>query len=275
MSKRIIAFISLGGIIALGLVFTWAAFMHTVTVEPGEHLVMVDKPYFFGHEGTRPEPLTDGRILLFKTTTTYNVNMKNQSVQVVFDDFSTADNSLLDFETTIQYRYTDAVKLIDKFGVEWFANNVNRQYAAIVRDALKKRSMPQMMSDVASAKEVDDEVTAALQKLIADSGLPVEILGVSLGKAKPNATVLEQMNQTNAQQQRQKTLVAAKAAEIDRKAEQEAKAAADNAYRNAMNLSPDQFVKLREIEAYSAACAKAAHCIITSGQSNLLIGGGK
>jgi regulator of protease activity HflC (stomatin/prohibitin superfamily) len=191
------------------------------------------------------------------------VNVTPQSTHVSFDDFSSHDNILLDFETTIQFQYTDSVKLIEKFGEQWFANNVARQYGAIVREAVKKRTMSDMMSDVNTATELDAEVTAALEKHIKEQGLPVRIIGVSLGRAKPNANVLAQMNETAAQQQRQKTLDAATEAENRREKEQIAKAKADNAYRNAMGLNPEEFVQLEKIKRYSEACMKAGNvCVI-------------
>jgi len=261
------------GIVSLVLFgITWLFFMHTEVVNPGTELVIVDKPYFFGHSGVRPETAKEGRILMFVTSSVIPVRMTPSSVGVAVDDFSSADNILLDFESTIQFRISDPISLVKNFGADgWFENNVKRQYLAIVREALKKKTMSQMMSDVASAKEVDDEVTSELQKLVSSSKLPIQILGVSLGRAKPNAAVLAQMNETAAQQQREKTLVASTRAENQREQEQIAKAKADNAYRNAMQLSPEMFIQLEQVKRYAEACGKAAHCIVTSGQTTVQV----
>lgn len=266
----------LGGTVAGAAVvigaLTWAFFMHTEVVEPGHELVINDKPYFFGHEGVRPETVKEGRVLLFNTSSAIPVRMTPQSVPVKFDDFSSSDNILLDFESTIQYKYKDPVDLVKNFGTDWFDNNVLRQYTAIVREAIKKRTMTDMMSNVTAATAVDNEVTAALQQLVVDAKLPIEIIGVSLGRAKPNPNVLEQMNETAAQQQRERTLIAATAAEKERKKEQVAKADADNAYRNAMGLSSEQFLALEAAKLYAAACAaQGSICIVTSGQQPITL----
>lgn len=265
----------LAGLVAavgiIGFALTWLLFMHTETVEPGQELVIVDKPYFFGHSGVRGDTLKEGRILLFRTSSVIPVRVTNQATHVAFDDLSSHDNILLDFEATIQFKYTDPVRLIRDFGSDWFANNVDRQFRAMVRESVKKKTMTEMMSDAATAAAVDAEVTAALQKHVLESKLPVQILGVTLGRAKPNENVLAQMNETAAQQQRQKTLVAATAAEVQRKQEQVAKAEADNAYRNAMQLSPEMFIQLEQIRRYAEACGKSAHCIVTSGQTTVQV----
>lgn len=246
----------------IGFFVMWLFFLHTETVEPGHHLVINDKPYFFGHEGVRAEPLTEGRIMLFRTSSTESVRMTPQSTPIKVDDFSSKDNILLDFETTVQWKVTDAVSLVKNFGAsDWLNNNLRNQYLALVRDSVKKYAMSDMMSDIATAQAIDNEVTDGIRKLVADEKLPVIIMNVSLGRAKPNEEVLRQMNDTAAQQQRQKTLIAATQAEKQREEEQIAKAKADNAYRKAMDLSPEQFIQLESIKRYSEACLKST-CVI-------------
>jgi regulator of protease activity HflC (stomatin/prohibitin superfamily) len=261
-------------VLLLAMFITWALFMHTETVEAGEEGVITDKPYFFGRDGVREQPLKDGRVLLFKTSSMSKVRMTPQAVDVNFDDLSSADNILLDFSSSIQYQFTDSVSLIKNFGAQnWFTANIERQYMAIVRDVVKRYTMTQMMSDSTTAAEVDADITKKLQALVVEAKMPLRIMNVSLGRAQPNANVLAQMNETAAQQQRKKTLVEAEAAEIQRKKEQMAKADADNAYRNSIGLSPEQFVRLEAIRRYSDACAKSERCIVTSGQADVLVGG--
>lgn len=269
----VLALIGLGIIAVAVMLLVWVFGTHAESVEPGQHAVLNDKPIFWGHEGVRHEALTEGRMLVWDSTTSTKVSMLPEAFHVKFDDLSSSDNILLDFDSTIQLQVTDAVVLTKNFGKEWVNSNVTRQYMSVVREQVKQKTMPQMMSDVAAAVEVDAKVTEGLQKIIKDSGLPVRVLGVSLGRAKPNENVLLQMNETAAQQQRSLSLVAATAAEKQRELEQIAKARADNAYRNAMNLSPDQFVQLESIRRYSDACGKSPHCIVTSGQANVLLQG--
>lgn len=263
------------GTILIGLLIMWGLFMRTETVEPGHELVIIDKPYFFGSNGVRNETLKEGRILLFNTSDAKAVRKTPQSMHVTFDDLSSADNILLDFESTFQYQITDAKRIVSDFGdKDWFANNVERQYMSIVREAVKKETMTHMMSDVDTASRVDKEVTDAVNKLVDDAKLPIRVLGVTLGRAKPNENVLLQMNATAAQQQRNKTLIAATEAELQRAKEQTAKAAADNAYRNALGMNTEQFIQLEAIKAYSNACEKSERCVVTPGMgTNVLITG--
>jgi hypothetical protein len=70
------------------------------------------------------------------------------------------------------------------------------------------------------------------------------------------------MNLTAAQQQRVKTLTEATRAEEQRKAEQVAKAEADNAYRQNMQWSPEQYLQSQLADKTVEACSKAAACYL-------------
>lgn len=258
------------GIIVVAVALTvsgiWVFAIDAVKVNPTEQVVLVDRPIMFGNEGVQPEPVKEGRKYIWTTTVAYPVVVIPQSISIAFDDFTSSDNIMLDFESTIQYRITDPVKLIKYFGPDWFKNNVKNQYTQIVRDQIKANTMSDMMSKVETSATVDNNVTKELRDLVKENNIPVEIINISLGRAKPNPEVLKQMNETAAQQQRQKTLVASTAAEEQRELEQIAKAKADNAYRNAMQMSPEQYIELERIKQYSTACEKSQTCIVTSGQ---------
>ncbi|ATS92309.1 SPFH domain-containing protein [Stenotrophomonas phage vB_SmaS_DLP_5] len=243
-----------------------------VSPDPGQEAVLIDKPILFGDGGVRLDDVRPaGLTYTWWTTEKEYIDVTPQTVQVQFDDFSSSDNILLDFQTQIQYRITGSGVLLAKFGKDWFKNNVASQYAAIVRDQVKRYDMTKMMSDPNTASQIDTEVTKQVRELLAEQKIPVEIMNVTLGKAKPNPNVLEQMNQTAAQQQRVKTLVEATNAENQREQEQLAKAKADNAYRQAMSLSPEMYLarEIAELNAEACKAAKGGCYMVPSGTSVL------
>ena len=242
--------------------------------DPGSVAVIVDRPYFFGDGGVRDEVVQGGtRVYDYPSAHPVNVVVTPQQRAVRFDDFSSMDNILLDFESSLQYRITNAPVLVKSFGGDWFKNNIEAQYTAIVRDEIKKHSMTDIMSNVEVAAQIDKNVTERINELVQANKLPIEIINVSLGRARPNENVLEQMNKTAAEQQRVRTLVAAVEAENQRKLEQEAKAKADNAYRNALGLSPEQYLVREIAELNAQACMKAATCIVNPSSSSLTLPG--
>ncbi|SOT94135.1 Hypothetical Protein CFBP6762_00579 [Xanthomonas arboricola pv. fragariae] len=240
-----------------------------VSPDPGQKAVLVDKPMFFGKGGVRLDDVREpGRTYAWLTTSVTYVDVTPQTVQVAFDDFSSSDNILLDFSTQIQYRITAPALLLSGFGQDWFKNNVASQYASIVRDQVKRYDMTKMMSDPDTARKIDGSVTQNVSALVKQQGLPIQIQNITLGRARPNPDVLQQMNLTAAQQQRVKTLVEATTAERQREQEQVAKADADNAYRNRMGLTPEQYLASQIAELNADACKKAQACyMVPSGTS--------
>lgn len=234
-----------------------------VSPDVGYEAVLVDRPYVFGSGGVRQNDVRKpGLTYTYFSTQKIYVPTTPQTIKVGFEDYSSKDNILLDFETAIQYRITNSPRLLSTKGLDWFENNIHAQYAAIVRDQVKRHDMTSMMSDPATAADIDNAVTDAIRKEVKEQKIDVEVISISLGRAKPNPNVLEQMNLTAAQQQRVKTLKEATAAEAQRKLEQEAVAAADNAYRNKMDLSPQQYLDKQLAEIAAEACKQAKSCHI-------------
>lgn len=239
-------------------------FVRSITVEAGHEVVIFDRPYFFGHEGVRPQPLTQGRLLAWPTTYGVSVDVTPKTYAIKFDDLPTSDNSYLDFNTTIQVKVLDSVKLITGFREDWFANNVQRPYEAAFRDISKSYTMPQIISDAKASAEIETKILKLLNDKVKADGIPVLIMDFNMGQGRPNKTVVDQMDDTVAQEQAAKTYDKRKLAEDARKASENARAEADKAYADKMNYTPEQLIQLRAIDKYSEACAKST-CVIMAG----------
>lgn len=234
-----------------------------VSPGPQEAAVLMDKPIIFGNGGVRQDDVRKPGTLSYSwwTTEKFYVNMAPQLNTVPFDDYSSKDNILLDFDSSIQWRTTDPAKLV-ALGEGWFSTNIRPQYAEITRAEVKKYDMKEMMSDGVTAAKLDADVLRQLRELVSAQKIPIEIMAINLGRAKPNPNVLTQMNMTAAEQQRKLTMDQSKLAEEARKEQQIAKANADNAYRTNMNLTPQQYVDLQIAGMQLEACRTAKSCTI-------------
>lgn len=251
----------------------FAAGCSPVTPDAGQEAVLVMKPMFFGSGGIVESPVKTGLNWTAFTTSAIYVDMRPRQQEVAFDDLFTSDGVPLDFHSAIQYRITDSVKLVRNFGADdsehgmGFFNRVLRQpYQMIVRDAVKKHGLNEMAIAVSAAESVDAEVTNRFKQVIASSGVPIELLGVTLGRANPPDAIKHQRIATAEQEQRVNTERQRKLAEDMRRGAEESRAASDNAYREAMRLSPDQFLQLEQIKMWHDVCG--------GGKCSFLIGGG-
>lgn len=246
----------------------------TVSPGPGQEAVLVMKPLFLGHGGVDPEPIRTGRSLVAMTTDAFYVEMVPVQYREHFEDLMSSDGVPLDFDAALRLQIVDSVRLVSKFGPEWYKNNVQAEFTNRVRTAVKKHGMNETAISTTAVESIDAEVTTAMGAYIKEAGLPIRLIDVTVGRANPPDAIKSQRVETAAQEQRANTEKQRKLAEDQRKDAEAARASADNAYRNAMNLSPEQFLRLEAIHMQKDVCAKA-NCTFIAGDVNPVMSVGK
>jgi regulator of protease activity HflC (stomatin/prohibitin superfamily) len=249
-------------VVFLGLLFLascgWAA------PDAGTEAVLVEKPWFFGHGGVDSDAIKTGRSLIAMTTEVVYVDMRPRQFTMHFEDFMSKDGVPLDFDAVIRLQVLDSVKLIQRFGENWYRVNVEAEFANRVRQAVRKHGMNEMAIDTAAIDQVDREVTEEMESYLRSAELPLKLVQVTVGKANPPDSVKDQRIATASQQQRQLTEKERKLAEDQRRDAELSRATADNAYRNAMSLSAEQFVRLEQIKMQREVCI-AHSCTFIAG----------
>jgi regulator of protease activity HflC (stomatin/prohibitin superfamily) len=252
----------------------------SVTPNAGHEAVMTRKPIIFGSGGVDSQPIKAGRQYVAWTTQTTDVNMQPGRVDEEFNDLMTSDGVPIDFHSVISYQITDSVKLVRDFGADisesngtpgFWMRNLDQPYRTAVRDSVKKHGMNEMAINATAAEAVDQEVTNHLLAIVKETGVPVKILDVSLGRANPPDAILHQRVETAAQEQRINTEKQRKLAEDQRKMAEESRAAADQAYNQKMGLNTEQYVSLRAIEMQRDVCAKGGCTFLFGGNATPLI----
>lgn len=239
----------------------------SVEVGPGEEAVLIMKPILFGHGGVDPTPVKSGRQFVALTTDYYIVDMKPLQMEQVFDDMMSSDGVPLDFHAVLRVQVTDSVLLVSKFGDSWYEKNLMAEFGSAVRQAVKKHGMNETAIQTSAVEEIDAEVMQVLTNKIKEKNIPVVLLDVTVGKANPPDSIKNQRIATAAEQQRVITETQRKLAEDARLQAEMSRAAADNAYREAMKLSPEQYLKLEEIKMFSTTCA-GGKCTFFVGGNN-------
>lgn len=246
-------------VLTLWLAFPWK----TVVVDPGYLGVYSDKPYVFGKNGVRrDEVMQPGRKWVWKSTEIISVISVPYKQDQRIDDFSTRDNYLVDFDSTVSLRIVDAPAIVSDWRLTFWSETLRAEYNSIVRREVSKYSLYELMSSVEKLAELDNSITEKMRAYVASIKIPVVVENVALGRAKPTAEVQAQINETARQTEASQTNVKKAAAEIERKTAEENRASADMAYAAKMQISPAQFTALRIAEMQTQACMKAASCVI-------------
>ena len=239
----------------------------TVKPDAGHEAVLTAKPLIFGSGGVFDQTVKPGLQYVAWTTSATYVDMRPRQANVAFNDLMSRDGVPLDFDAAIRYKVIDAVKLVKNFGADeqWFARNLESPFRNAVRDAVKKRGMNEMAIDASAAEAVDGEVSKSVEAIIKRDGIPIQLIDVTLGRANPPDAIKHQRVATAEQEQRQQTERQAKLAEDQRMEHERSRAQADNAYRLAMSLSPEQFLQLKSIEAMRDVCGGGKCSFVTAG----------
>lgn len=240
--------------ITIALMMLMAAGCSRFAPDAGYETVLVKKPWFFGHGGIDPEPVKTGLTFGAITTSGINVYMQPQKFEADLKDTMTSDGVPITFHSIVVLQVTDSVKLVQGFGENWYANNLDDPFKTMVRQAVRKHGMNETAISTAAIDAIDKEIHEALGQFIEGKGLPLRLVTLTVGKANPPDSVKNQRIDTAAQQQRIQTEQQRKLAEDGRLEAEKSRAAADNAYRESMHLSPEQFIQLETIKMQAEVC---------------------
>ena len=224
---------------------------HSVSVGADEEAALVMQPWFFGHGGVDQDPVSTG--LVWCAATTHGEIFKIVPVRYDerFDDIFSNDNTPLDFNTyiNIQIEPGKTPILLQNYGRGWYENNIEVPYRNKTREFVSTYSPFDLISNREVITEIDEKVLAYMREYVAEKSkekeLPIRIVSVTTGAAKPNQDQLDEMNQTAAAIQRTKTQERLKEMEIVREQAEKQRARADKAYMREMNLTADQYIQLR------------------------------
>ena len=257
-------------VILLAIVGLIAAACGRAAPDGGQEAVLIRKPWFFGHGGVVQQPVRTGLSYVAITTQVVYISVMPQLVKEHFADIMSSDGVPLSFDAYVQMRVTDSVKLVEGFGgaldnvgdphVEgstipaWYAYNLQGPIRNMIRLAVKKHGLNEIAIAYTADVVIEGEVKQAINRYIAKRGMPVELVDFTLGKTNPPDAILDQRVRTAAEQQRQITEKQTQLAEEARKGAEIARADADNAYREKMGLSPEQFIHLQQIDMQRKVC---------------------
>jgi regulator of protease activity HflC (stomatin/prohibitin superfamily) len=233
--------------------------------DAGHEVVLVEKPYVFGHGGVDSNPVKTGRTFTAWSTEGVDVFMQPQKYEMEMSDMMTSDGVPITFHAIVILQVTDSVSLIKGFGADWYKNNLEEQFKTMVRQAVRKHGMNETVISTTALDSIDEEIRTALVDFIKDKKLPIQLVTMTVGKANPPDAIKTQRIETATQEQRIQTEKQKKLAEDQRLQAEQSRANADNAYRESMHLSPEQFIELERIKMQQEACSHNTGCTFIQG----------
>lgn len=216
------------------------------------------KPWFFGHGGVDPDPVTTGCTWCVWTTSSTTFKITPQRYDEKFLDIFSNDNTPLDFNSyiNIQIKKGKTPVLLENYGVEWYTNNIQVPYRNYTREEVSKYSPFDLISNREILNRIDSVIMSKMVTLVAtlskEKEFPILIKSVVTGAASPDQGVKDEMNRTAQMIQAKLTQDREEQMHKARARAETARAQADDAYMKAMHFTPSQFIQLKYIEMIAA-----------------------
>ncbi|EPR7483880.1 TPA: SPFH domain-containing protein [Vibrio parahaemolyticus] len=222
----------------------------TESVNPGFEGVVIDKPYFFGSEGVRPQAQMKGREWYWWSTSVKPYENRPKRYDERFKDLIASDNVPIDLDAGIELRLIKGKSPVmhEKFGPDYYATKVSLKFRNLVRNFARGQTSSKLTSSETVTMLGQEQIQLALETYLKKEEIPLVVENVFIGKATPPKEVLTEIANTASQRQRVKTEGERKNAEDARKAAEIAKATADKAYMTEFGMNPEQYLHLRALE---------------------------
>ena len=123
--------------------------------------------------------------------------------------------------------------------------------------------------------EMEKRISEELKTFLKQENIPTELIIVTIGKVMPPQAVLDATIQTGVQKQNVKTQEERVKAEQSRELAEKASANADKAYMSAINMSADQYLKMKELDNQKLAIEKGNSVNIIMGNAQPMFSVGK
>lgn len=220
------------------------------TVNGDEEGVFVKKPWFFGDGGVDKTPLKEGSAWRVFTTSFYKFKKVPVRYDELIDDTPSDDNTPMDVSAyaTIRIKEGKTPILLDKFGENWYKNNIQVKFRSLIRDQVSEYPMYDLASNRNVLSAIEKYIKTELEKTIKNDGLPIEVISVDINRCLPNKNVIDAMNKTSVMIQEKQTQERRIEEEEVREKAETAKANADRAYMKGMNFTPNEFINLQWME---------------------------
>lgn len=219
-------------------------------IDAGHEGVFVEKPFFIGHGGVDPTPVKPGRSVVALTTEMIQVDLRPTQYSEHFDIIS-AENAPVSFDAFLIGNVLpgNSPELINRFGPNWYRNNVKEAFRTFVREEVQQYQLFQLTTDPETRPKLQEAIAERVQSDVIDKiGLPINLNRVVIGGIMPPEGVLKQTAETIVQEQRRLTMVEFQKAEEAREKAERQRGLADLAFRESLGLTAPEFIELRRVE---------------------------
>lgn len=228
-------------IMAVGYFFL----IQRVSINTGEEAVIIKKPWFWGEKGAERKVIAEGTIWSVASTKIKLISLKAFNIDDSFNELFTSDNIPMDLNLTLTFKNQkkSGVVLVEKFGEseEWYKNLLFNPLQNSLETEIKNQTFEEITQNSERLKEIKSNILFGINDFLQKQAIPVELLDITFGKIVPPKAIVQMA--IDGEVQKEKLNV-----QLLRKKVEEENAQADRAYMLKMNISPREYLKIKQIE---------------------------
>lgn len=244
-------------IIAASIAFLMfiCALIFRVPANINEEVVFEKHPVLWGRKGIDPKPLTAGSCVKLPWTRAYRFNMLPVQYVEQFENLISRDDASMSVNAflTLQIKEGESPRMLRKFGLEWYENNVKEPFREIVRDELCAYDLKVLVSSrEVYAQGIKDAIRESLEEYIYRKGIPVAIENIVISTAEPSEDVRIVMDELSKENSRLDAEKQRRETQLVRQETERARAEADRIYMRTIGFTPQQYILYLRAQALMA-----------------------
>ncbi|NEW59716.1 hypothetical protein GSY74_00325 [Sulfurovum sp. bin170] len=254
-------------IIAIGAAITIGYFVivKRVTVDSGMEAVIVKKPWFFGEKGVDQKIISTGTIWGVTSSEIKLISLRPFDIEDSFKTLFTKDNIPIDFNMTLVFRYQKgkSAVLIENFGVDkkWYKNLLSKPIHNSIEISIKEKIFNDIYYHRNITEELKKDIIFGVKDLLKERAIPVNLIDITISKITPP----KELTQVAIEREVEKEKI--EFHKLRKKAE-EVSAEADKAYMTKMNMTPREYIKMKQIELDTKKLSNQRYAIDHAKESN-------
>lgn len=171
-----------------------------------------------------------------------------------FDDIASDDGTPIDMTAHIVLKLKPGKSpvLHQNYGPKWYENNIKEIFREAVRNFISTYDMRSLISEreIYDTVKIDimQRINTYIASLSTTAEFPIEVCNVIVDKARPNAGVLEELNNTAIKMQQKQTAIMEQQMQEERRITEHKRALADREYQATIGFSPQQFIVCNQLK---------------------------
>jgi len=234
------------------ILILYVTVIQRVTVHSGIEAVIIKKPWFSKKSGIESQAISTGTIWAVKSTTIKLISLKPFEISEEFSDILSIENIPINFtiNMTFQQQEEKTPILLKSFGEnnEWYKSILLPSLKVSIESAIKSSPFQTLLDNKEGIQALEKSASLYIQKLLKAKNIPINLLQFHLSKITPPQQLIDVAIETEMLKQNAKTKEEEIKIELLRKKLEESRAKADRAYMLSMNMSVQQYLRMKKLE---------------------------